>query len=414
MPNFGVTAAGYVLPTQQQLLDLMVADEQATINPNVDTSSDSPIGQINGVVTRQLMIAYEAQQVAYNSNDPDIVEGFLQTNLAKLTGTPRNGATQSVVQLTCNLNVGTTLVAGVTLAAVFGNPASQWTPQSNYTAASTGAFAIPFVSVTTGPNQVAPNAITVMTTSVVGWNSVTNPAAAIPGTNVELDSALRIRREQELQGGGAGNVDAIRAALLKLGEPLTAYVKSVVMLNNTSDVTDANGLPPHSTEAVIWDRGLQNPDTIAQVIWDYGSSGIRNNGTTSGTAADKLRNAQTVFFTRVTQVPIYLAVALTARVGYVADMAFKAQLAALCNGDPATVLPLPGFVAPEAHAFGVGESIDPYDVVMNTAGLGAQVTGLAMDTTAPGTPSAITAVPIAIGSRQIGVFDPSRITVNGL
>ena len=92
MVDFGVTDQGYVLPTQQQLLALMVADETSTINPNADTSSDSVLGQINGVVTRQLMIAYEGQQTAYSSNDPDVVEGFIQTNLCKLTGTPRDDA----------------------------------------------------------------------------------------------------------------------------------------------------------------------------------------------------------------------------------------------------------------------------------------------------------------------------------
>lgn len=412
MPDFGVTDQGYVLPTQQQLLDLMAADQKATINPNADTSSDSVLGQINGVVTRQLMIGYEAQQVTYNSNDPDVVEGLLQTQLAKLTGTERDGATQSTVTLTCDLDIGTTLLAGITLAAIAGNPDSQWTPKADYTATIAGPQPVPFVSVTTGPNEADVNTITIRTTTVVGWNSVINDIGpAVPGTDVESNPALRVRREQELQGGGAGNVDAIRAALLKINEPLGPFVISAQMLNNTTDFPDANGVPQHSTEAIIWDGPTLAVahDAIAQVLWDKGGSGIRNFGTSSGVAIDKLGNPQTVSFTRVTQRNAYIAVGLTPRTGYPTDSVFKASLANICAGNEDPLTPV------NALSFGVGDDVDPYDVVINTALLGAKVTGLQLSF-APivGTPGSIDSTVLAIGPREIAVFSSARITVNGV
>lgn len=417
MATFGVTPTGFVLPSQQQLLDLIVADQQATIGPNVDTSSDSVLGQLNGVTTRQLMIGYEALQVAYDANDPDIVEGFLQTNLAKLTGTPRLSATQSTVTLTCVMTAGTTLVAGTTLAGVLGNPASQWTPKADYTALVSGTQLVPFVSVHTGPNAASAGTISVITTPVSGWTSVTNASDASPGTNVETDADLRLRREQELQGGGAGNVDAVRAALLKINGTIGPFIQSATMLNNTSDVTDVNGLPPHSTEAVIWD-GPTTPvsnNAIAQVLWDTGASGINNVGSLSGTAIDAQGNAQVVHFTRVTQRPVYLAIVLTPRLGYVGAAAFKLAIASACNGSPVPVTVQPGFVAPAEVPFGVGASVDPYDVALNTAGLGALVTGLNMGFSAPGSaPTSITSTVLSIGPREIAIFDSSRITVNGV
>lgn len=411
MPDFGVTDQGYVLPTQQQLLDLMAADQKATINPNADTASDSVLGQINGVVTRQLMIGYEAQQVTYNSNDPDVVEGLLQTQLAKLTGTERDGATQSTVDLNCDLDIGTTLLAGITLAAIAGNPDSQWTPKADYTSPSSGTHLVPFVSVLTGPNEAGNNTITIRTTTVVGWNSVTNPGPAIPGANIEADPALRVRREQEVQGGGAGNVDAIRAALLKINEPLGPFIFSAQMLNNVTDATDANGVPPHSTEAVIYDGPAPtvSNDAIAQVLWDKGSSGIRNFGTSSGVATDALGNPQTVFFTRVTQLNVYIAVGLMPRMSYPGDTQFKTSLANICRGDEDPLTP------EDALAFGVAASVDPYDVALNTGRLGAKVTGLQLSfSPIVGTPVSIDPTVLAVGPRQIANFDSSRITVNGV
>lgn len=406
---FGVTPTGFVLPGQQDLLALIVADQTATINPGVDTSSDSVLGQLNGVFTRQLMLAYEGLQTAYNSNDPDAVEGFLQTQLAALTGTARDAAFASTVILSCTLTAGTTLLAGTTLAAIFGNPASQWTPVADFTAPSDGVWPVPFQSTTTGANAAAINAIRIITTPVTGWTLVTNPAIAALGQGVETDPTLRIRREQELQGG-AGNIDAIRAALLKLGEPGTPLVSSAFMLNNTTDFTDANGLPPHSTEAIVYAQtvGSVTDNAIAQVLWDEGSSGVQNFGTTSGVATDKLGNTHTVAFTRVTQRNVFLSVGLTARGGYVGDLPFKTSLFNICSGgsDPNT--------PEDAFVFGVGVSVDAYDVILNAGKLGAKITGLDMGFTAPGgTPGSITSLVLAIGPREIALFDAGRITVNG-
>jgi hypothetical protein len=411
VPDFGVTDEGYVLPTQQQLLDLIAADQKATINPNADTSSDSVLGQINGVVTRQLMILYEGQQVTYNSNDPDAVEGLIQTQLAKITGTERDGATQSTVSLTCDLDIGTELLAGVTLAAIAGKPDSQWTPKADYTATVGGAQPVTFVSVTTGPNEADIGTITIRTTTVVGWNSVTNLAPAVPGTNVESNPALRVRREQELQGGGAGNVDAIRAALLKINEPAGPFVISAQMLNNVSDAVDANGVPPHSTEAIIWDGSPPQvaDNDIAQVLWDKGSSGVRNFGTTAATAIDKLGKPQPVAFTRVAQLNAYIAVTLTPRTSYPGDAAFKTALANICRGDADPLAPEDGL------SFGVGATVDPYDVALNTGRLGAKVTGLQLSfSPIGGTPSSIDPTTLPVGPRQIANFSSARITINGV
>lgn len=408
MPSFGVTDAGFVLPSQQDLLALVVADQKATIGQSLDTSSDSPIGQLNGVFTRQLEQAYEGLQVAYNSNDPDAVEGFLQTQLAALTGTARDSAFASQVTLTCLLVSGTTLVAGTTLAGIAGDPLSQWTPIVSFTAPTDGSFGVLFESTTTGPNPAAANAITVRTTPLTGWNDVYNAAPAILGANVEQDSALRLRREQELQGGGAGNVDAIRAALLKINEPLGPFVASAFVLNNFTDFPDANGVPPHSTEAVVYTPASSTAldNAIAQALWDNGASGIRNAGSASGTATDTLGNAHAVAFTRVTQVPVYIAFGLTPRTKYPGDAQFKTLVAAICAGS----VPLTS----DQISFGVGASVDPYDVITNTVGLGAAVTGLTLGLTAPvGTPTTIAPGIIAVGPRSIAVFSSLNITVNG-
>ena len=401
-PNFGVTPTGFVAPTEQQLLDLMVADQKAMVSAKADTAPGSVLGQINAIVVRQLMKGYADLERVYNSNDPDVVDGFMLTQLGKLTGTSRRGATSSTVVLGCDLEAGTVLPAGVALAAGVG---STWTPIQDFTAPSSSYFEILFECTKTGAIAAPAGQIVNRLTTIPGWLTVHNYADADVGFDIEPDQAFRVRREVETESGGAGNADAILAALLLVGGSKGPFIQSATVLNNVTDVYDANGLPPHSTEAIIWD-GPTAPvasKTIAQVLWDEGAAGIRTFGTTSGTANDALGNPQTVYFSRVTQVPVYIGIRIQRLSAYVGDAAFKAALVAACAGKPSR--------SSESESFSVGESVNPYDVMLNAAGLGAKVTGLKLALTAPYLITTFDPTEVSIGRHEIATFDTGRVVL---
>jgi len=332
-----VTAAGLQIKTVQEILDELSARQKADIDATLNTAADSPLGQINGIFASQLREAWEVVEVAYNGFNPDAAEGFLLEKLSALTGTVKRPATKSTVTLTCDLDLGTALVAGTHFAHVVGAPDNRWTPADDYTAGVAGAQSVDFEAEDAGAVPANAGTITVIATPVVGWNSVTNAADAYTGREADDDPILRLRREQELRATGSATVDAIRADLLAFEVDGVQSIEQASVFENVTDVVDATGLPGKSIECVIYDGSppaLTN-NQIAQAIFDTKPAGILAFGLESGVATDSQGGFHTIGFTRPTekQVWIEMFVSVNIATGYAGAAALKAALVALNTSD---------------------------------------------------------------------------------
>jgi hypothetical protein len=143
--------------------------------------------------------------------------------------------------------------------------------------------------------------------SITGWNSVTNALDAKRGQVADTNESLRKRREEELAKAGSATVRAIIADMSALEDDAgNIALQSVQVLENDGDVTDANGLPPHSVEVIV-DDDPQIADTIiGQAIFDSKGGGIQAAGGIVTQATDPLGKSHTVRFTRPTEVDVYL------------------------------------------------------------------------------------------------------------
>ena len=327
-----VDATGLQIKTIEEILDELSTQQKAEIDATLNTSPDQPIGQMNGIMAAQLREGWEVAQVAFNGFNPDAAEGFLQEKLSALTGTLRKGATKSQVTLDCDLDNTTTLLAGVNFANVTGDPDNRWTPVADFTATSDGVDPILFEAEFAGAVTANAGTIAVIATPVVGWNSVTNPLDATVGTEIETDAELRQRREEELRATGSATLDAIRADVLADPKVLQASV-----FENTSDLIDANGLPPKSIEVVVFDGTppTLTDDEIAQLIFDTKAAGILAFGLESGTATDSLGGFHTIGFSRPTEIEIFvdMFVSIDISTGYAGAAALKTALVALNLSD---------------------------------------------------------------------------------
>lgn len=325
---FGISAEGFTRKTLRDILDEIETDQRLEISPSIDVSADSALGQLNGIIARQLAEVWEGLEGAYHGFDPDAAEGFLLTALAKITGTVRREPAPSIVTLECDLDSGTELIAGEAFAAVVDKPDVRWTPEDSFTAPSDGTFEIVFVSENTGPIIGTAGTITVITTPIVGWNSVNNPEDASLGHDLDSDETLRERREDQLAATGSGTTAAISSDVLSV-----EGVESVETFENITDVVNSDGLPPHSFEVLLYDGVVPaaDDDAIAQVIWDTKPAGIRPYGTTDGTALDEEGETHTVSFSRLTVKEVWLEIDLDTTVGYAGDSAVQAAVVAQCN-----------------------------------------------------------------------------------
>jgi uncharacterized phage protein gp47/JayE len=294
-------STGLQIPTVEEILAELTAEQRTTILATLNTSADSLMGEINGIFAAKIREAWEALQVAYHGFDPDAVEGFLLDKLCAITGTVRDSATFGTVEMSVVLTIGTTLISGTHFASVFDEPSNRWTPVADFTAPATGAHAVAFRAETVGNHPANALTITTIATPVFGWSDASNLLDADAGREADTDLQLSVRREEELRAAGSATVDAIRADLLDREEILQCRV-----FENPTDFVDADGLPPHSFEALVHDEGVLADDVIAQIVWDTKPAGIATHGAVLAEATDSLGNAHEVRFTRPTEREVWI------------------------------------------------------------------------------------------------------------
>jgi uncharacterized phage protein gp47/JayE len=387
---FGINAEGFTRKNLRDILLEIETDQKLEISPTIDVSSESVLGQLNGIFARQMAEAWEALEACYHGFDPDAAEGFLLTALAKLTGTTRRAPTQSVVTLTVNLDSGTELVAGDAFAAITDKPDVRWTPREDFIAPSDGDYDRVFLSENTGAIVGEAGTIEVIATPIVGWNSVTNAGDASLGHDLDSDETLRTRREDQLAATGSSTIAGLQSDVLAVEN-----VETAACFENFGDTTDSNGLPPHSFEVLVYDgvSPAADDNEIAQAIWDTKPAGIRAYGLTSGNALDADGVTQEVEFSRLTVREVYVEIDLDTGTGYAGDAAVKSAVVTASNarfeqGDDVDVT----FIAGQPYTLqGVSK------VTAVRIGFSASPTGI---------------IDLTIGPRELARFDTSRVVVS--
>lgn len=319
-----VTPTGFVADTLDDVKAELEAAERASFGAGINTSSASVLGEFNGIFGDKIAEINEVLEDLANSADPETATGAALDAICALTGVTRLPATYSKVTLTVNLNAGVTLAIGRVVSAV-GNPSVKFQTVAAVTN-SGGApanFPVEAWATVTGPVFAAAAALTVIESPQTGWNSVTNAldtTVEFPiGANIESDPDLRARRQATLQAAGSANAQAIRADLLAV-----TNVTQAAVFENSSEVTDPDGVPPHAFESVVQGGTDAN---IAQAIWDSKPIGIATHGSVTQNVTDYAGVLQPVKFSRPTTVPIYITVTLTkTAASYAGDAAVKAAL----------------------------------------------------------------------------------------
>jgi uncharacterized phage protein gp47/JayE len=316
---------GLQIPTLAEIQSEIVEDWKSDISETLNVSETAVLGQIAGAVASQIREAYELIEAAFNARDPDQAEGFALVGLAALTGTIPRAADASYVPCTVDLDAGTYAI-GSLIAHVAGDPTKRFANASEIVSVGAPLTLQRFTCEETGPVSVNTGTLTTIAESVTGWNSITNTADTSGtggrlGSEAETDTELRARRESELTRSASTTVDAIRVAVLDVGG-----VESCTVLENVTDATDANGLPPHSVGAVV--RG-GTAAGIAAAIWGAKAAGIATYGSTTQAHVDDQGVSHDVEYSEATEIPLYASVLLTAVEGeYPGDDAVKAALVA--------------------------------------------------------------------------------------
>ncbi len=160
-----------------------------------------------------------------------------------------------------------------------------------------------FVCNAYGSKNPAIGEVNQIVTSFAGWSGVKNNVAASVGRDAESDISLRQRWSSSVYERAAAMTDAIAAAIYSNVEGVIV----VKVYENQKDVTDADGRPPHSIEAVV--EGGMNED-IAKQIWNRKSGGIDTYGTISVDINDSQGISQNICFNRPDKIKIWLKIVI--------------------------------------------------------------------------------------------------------
>lgn len=401
---WGLTVYGFRAKTLEEIRsemetraidELRDADGRALLNVKV-----GPVHQIIGICSSQARELWEALEALHAAADPDRAIGAAQDALCALTGTTRQAPTKSRLTATLTLTNGTTVPAG-SIASVVGAPDRRFVTLEDVTATADDDYDVECEAETAGPVAANAGTLTVIETPVAGWTAVTNALDAVQGADVEEDSELRARREEELSAQGTSPRDAIRADLLRMLAAADITNGSVTVLMNVTDVVDGDGLPPHSVEALVHDgtddgSGIDD-DAIAQVLWDTVAAGIQTYGTSTGTAVDSLGVEHTVSFSRPTLKTVYVSVS----VNVATSRGWDASAGSTSIKE--------AIVALGESVHGVGDDVTRFrllSAVFDVEGV-IDVTAFTLGFTA--TP--VGTVNLTIAARELAVFDTSRVVV---
>ncbi|WP_411193707.1 baseplate J/gp47 family protein [Raoultella ornithinolytica] len=316
-----VTAEGISAPDYQTVLDTITGYFQQIYGSDAYLEPDSKDGQMVALVALAIHDANNTAISVYRSFSPATALGDALTSNVKINGITRRAATNSTVDLLLTGTVGTTITNG----SVRDTNSVVWNLPATVVIGSDGTVVATATCANSGAVAAVAGSVNGINTPTRGWASITNPLAATVGVAAETDAELRVRQSQSVALASLTPFDAVDGAIANV-EGVTRHK----LFENDQEVTDSNGLPPHSISAIA-EGG--DATEIANTIRSVKGQGVSTYGTTAVIVTDKYGNPYTIRFSRPVDVPIYVSITLQALTGYSSEVGdeIKAAVVAYIN-----------------------------------------------------------------------------------
>ncbi len=454
MSTTGLTPEGLVIPAIDDIRSDLESQTRDKFGASIPLGDLTVLGHLLGLQANQIGLLWERLQEVDASHDPDQASGAALKRISLLSGTLAPPALPSIATLTLCGDPGTTVATltvaitsllpsitgfdiddSVTIAAL---PA--WAPNTIYTIGTrvtnnsrayqasttgtsagsggptgtgtgiagtgiidgtvtwqyagegTGAVDVGATCEIDGPTVALAGDIASIQTPISGLNTARNLTDATPGQNELTDEELRLLRTDELADAGSTTRAATIASLRQV-----SGVSAVTSFTNRTDVTDGNGLPPHSFEMLVTGGADQD---IVNAIGENQADGIASFSAfgTNGTFTDSEGNVETVFFSRPQFVNVYVSVTIFFNAAlYPSDGDTQVQSA----------------IAFDGTSFAVGDDVEPSEVgaqAFSVSGV-RRVDPVLVYTDVIGTPVAwapSTAYVATVGARSVVTNDGGR------
>lgn len=255
------------------------AEFRAVFGDDMPTDPATPQGMLITRITEERdAIARNNAELA-NQINPALAGGVFLDSLMALTGGRRRSSVRSLIVGAILGGVpGTNVPAGSIAETSLGE---QFELVGTVVLDSAGAAVGNLRALQDGEIVVPPGGLDTVASSVLGWETITNPAAAIPGQVEENDVLLRRRRAQTL----ALQTTSINEAIVSRLHDIEA-VRSCYYLENYADidqVVDGILMRKHSIWACV--EGGTDQE-VAQALFETKTVGGGYNGAVVVSVAD--------------------------------------------------------------------------------------------------------------------------------
>lgn len=298
---------GYHFPDYPTTLAYVQANYRSIYGADVYLESDSQDGQFLAILAQDMYDMASKGAATYNSFSPVTAQGVGLSRNVKINGLTRRVATFSTVDLVIVGTTGT-LLNGAVAADTVGQ---KWIIPDGTLIPDAGTITVTATAQDIGAIAAEANTITSIFTPTLGWQTVNNPAIATPGVPIETDAELRARQAISTANPSLTVLEGSQGAVSNL-----PGVTACVVYENDTDITDGNGLDPHSVEhMVLGGDSLE----IAQTIALHKTPGCGTDGTTSEEVTDSKGMPLLIKFSRPSVAEIGVRITIAPKTGWTTD-----------------------------------------------------------------------------------------------
>lgn len=319
-----VTPTGITAPAYHDILVSLITSFQNIYGADISLDPSTQDYQLLAIFASAINDANAAAIAVYNSFSPAFAVGAGLSSVVKINGLKRLVPTLSTADLTI-VGVAGTIITNGAAGDALGN---RWNLPASVTIPGGGSVVATASCSVLGATAAGAGTITNILTPTLGWQTVTNVAAATPGAPVESDAALRRRQAVSTGLPAQTPLQAIVGTILNL-----AGVLAIRAYENPTGTADANGVPAHAISLVV---SGGDSTAIATAIANKKNPGTNTYGTTTITVTYPGGATNAINFYRPTAKRLIAAVTIKALPGYVATTgtALLASMAAYVNALP--------------------------------------------------------------------------------
>lgn len=259
-----VSDSGLIVPDTATVQEQVIADFRKALGQDLDTTPETPEGRLI-----QLITDYRVNTLginAYNANQINLryATGRFLDALGSFFGISRISASSTRVLADIVGTAGTVIPAGSQAQTTAGDV---FYAENNITIGANGSVSGYFLSLEKGAIPCEVNTLNKIVNAVLGWDTITNTASAIIGTERESDDDFR-RRIINSRISGISLMSAIKSKLENIDNVLSLWAYD--NYSNATITYQGISIAPHSIVVII-DGG--NNEEIAQALYDVKTGG---------------------------------------------------------------------------------------------------------------------------------------------